>query len=487
MLPSPLASAAPLALQALRCISTSSSAAAAAPALASKGLFSASRVDVPLTEALPTAPPFGKSSIPSVAPKLQSTELAGHKLVAIDSPGPVTCVTLALSAGPDALGSSKVLQDLAFKASANRTTFRITRELEKIGAAASVAAGRDHLALSISAPKLHAPEVTELLLDTVLNAKLNYWEVQEAIASAKAKLAAARQDPAVVVADALHRAAFDGGLGLPLHPDPSALDHLDGDHLKAYLSAALAPGSAVLAAAGVGLEDFSSLAGPLLSAAGGGGAKKAAAPTSTYAGGALSVLSGASEGLVHLGLAFEAKGGRADAKGAAAAAVAKALLDGPGAALPHAGEGEGAPALAGYSGLYASTGLLGVVGAAPASQVRHTCLSRAVCGRGVRQGEGGDGHMNGSGGVGGLACCRWARRWTRRARSSRPWPRACPSPRSRPPSRWVFGGVGSVWGRPSEACAGGRRPPTSATPGRCIVRPPAACVCACARRALSWC
>jgi hypothetical protein len=46
---------------------------------------------------------------------------------------------------------------------------RLTRELEKYGASTSAFAGREHLGFSIRATKLQAAEVTEILLDSVLN------------------------------------------------------------------------------------------------------------------------------------------------------------------------------------------------------------------------------------------------------------------------------------------------------------------------------
>lgn len=46
---------------------------------------------------------------------------------------------------------------------------RLTRELEKYGAAASASAGREHIGYVIEGTKLQAAEITEMLLDSVLN------------------------------------------------------------------------------------------------------------------------------------------------------------------------------------------------------------------------------------------------------------------------------------------------------------------------------
>lgn len=52
-----------------------------------------------------------------------------------------------------------------------RTTFRLTRELEKYGATKSCSADREHIAYVVEGTSLQAAEVTEILLDAVLNQK----------------------------------------------------------------------------------------------------------------------------------------------------------------------------------------------------------------------------------------------------------------------------------------------------------------------------
>jgi hypothetical protein len=50
-----------------------------------------------------------------------------------------------------------------------RSTFRLTRELEKYGAASAALAGRESIAYGVEGTKLQAAEITEILLDAVLN------------------------------------------------------------------------------------------------------------------------------------------------------------------------------------------------------------------------------------------------------------------------------------------------------------------------------
>lgn len=52
---------------------------------------------------------------------------------------------------------------------ARRSTFRMTRELEKYGAASSCIAGREHIAYVVEGTCLQTAEVTEILMDAALN------------------------------------------------------------------------------------------------------------------------------------------------------------------------------------------------------------------------------------------------------------------------------------------------------------------------------
>lgn len=358
----------------VRHLSSSSAAAFGAPVVAAKpasgGLlaalgFGAARIDTPLSEALPSVPKPVGTSVPAAAPKLQTSVLAsGTKLAAIDTPSPLATIALVAEAGSvtetDATtGASKVLQAMAFKATANRSTFRMTRELEKIGATTVASAGRETTSFAISSVKMHTPEMVEVLVDSVLNAKYNYWEVAEALEVVKAQLADASADPAAVLTDVLHRAAFDGPLGQPTLVAPSALDGFTNATLKEYVAAALNPASIVLAGAGVGHEQFKTLANPLFAASAVPASKAAA---STYAGGALNVIG--SSPLAHVALAFEAQGGLSDAKAAAAAYVVKALLDGSRSVLPHA-EKESVSA---FAHLYSQTGIFGLTASGAPNQ-----------------------------------------------------------------------------------------------------------------------
>jgi processing peptidase subunit alpha len=200
-----------------RAYTTSQAAASYAPAIASKssgGVLSfitgGSRLDVPLNEPLQLVGDVKPNSPPAERPKLAVSEHHGVKVAAQDSAGPLASVAVYVNAGSanetaGTSGASKYLEYLGFKTTANRTTFRLTRELEKMGASASVQAGREATGFQVTTTKMALPEAVEVLLDSVCNARLSGWEVEDMLAKVQEDAAHALANPEVLVSEILHR------------------------------------------------------------------------------------------------------------------------------------------------------------------------------------------------------------------------------------------------------------------------------------------
>lgn len=363
----------------VRGLATSTPTAAAAPALLSSFFsFGGSRIDVPLSETLPavTTPPRG--SAPATKPSLQTSALAdGVKLATIDSVSPVSSLAVFVEGGaaaetPSTTGAAKVLAAVAFQATSNRSTFRLTRELEKIGASAYAKAGRDHIAFGVDFVRLNQREALEILSDAVFNARYTYWEVRDTLETVKEQLADALKNPSTVVTEVLHRAAFDGSLGNTVTVDPAALASFDNATLHEYVASIMAPSRVVIAGVGVDHAEVAGLAAPLIKVPSGG----AAPAGSKYTGGSMNVLTPTASA-VHLALGFEANGGVSDGKTAALAAIIKALLDEARPTLPYSRkEDEVFSTLTPFAHLYKSTGIVGLSASAPAGKA--SALADAV-------------------------------------------------------------------------------------------------------------
>eukprot|EP00200_Dunaliella_tertiolecta_P006013 CAMPEP_0202356414 /NCGR_PEP_ID=MMETSP1126-20121109/10888_1 /ASSEMBLY_ACC=CAM_ASM_000457 /TAXON_ID=3047 /ORGANISM="Dunaliella tertiolecta, Strain CCMP1320" /LENGTH=485 /DNA_ID=CAMNT_0048949165 /DNA_START=70 /DNA_END=1527 /DNA_ORIENTATION=- len=365
---------------------SSSSLAAEAPALASKASgsaggqslasmlgFGSTRIDTPLSEPLPWVPSPLRGTAPKAPPKLETGHLAsGMPAIAVDTPSPVSTVAIAFEAGSSSetehtRGASKVLAAMAFKATTNRTTFRLTRELEKIGATPASVSSRDHLTLGITALKMHAPEAFEMLLDSALNAKLSYHEFAEAVNLVQQQLRESARQPSSLIMDALHRAAYEGPLGLPMQLDPADLAHLDFGALREYYANVVKASRTVMASAGVGMQDMNKLANPLLPPSASAALVPSSTAGNTYVGGSLNVI--APSPLTHVAVAVEAKGGLSDPKAEAAAAVVRMLLDASRAVLPRTHrESDIFVSASAFSQMYSKTGLVGISAASTPGQ-----------------------------------------------------------------------------------------------------------------------
>lgn len=344
----------------------------AVPAVAvpqSGGLFGSKRVTTPLSEPLPGV--NLPNSVAPKAPELKTGTVGEVKAAALDVSGPNTCVALFVGGGasietPETAGASKLLEYMAFSATKARSTFRLTRELEKYGAASSCIAGREHIAYVVEGTCLQTAEVTELLLDAAVNQRLADWEVNDMLAKVEEDLEEAYSNPAVLAHELLHRAAFSGGLSNPLLPDPANLYALDGEALREYVASAFTAGNIAVTAAGLSLSQLQQVAGPMLSGLPSGPAPTS--PASTYTGGYLAAISPGAEPTI--AVAYEAKGGLSDIKATATAAVVKALLGaGTREAVPYQHKDADGPltSVTPLVQMYKSTGLVGVMGTTTSS------------------------------------------------------------------------------------------------------------------------
>ncbi|KAG1675874.1 hypothetical protein FOA52_001531 [Chlamydomonas sp. UWO 241] len=365
----------------VRAISSTSGTAAggavavAKPASSSGGLasllgFSSNRVTTPLSEPLPGVQLPLRAALPSAPAKLQTSEVAdGVTVASIGTVGPVSTIALIVRGGSSAetamtAGASKVLEAMAFKASADRSSFRVSRELEKLGAVAYAQADRDSITFAIDTIKLHTPEATEILLDTVLNARMAYHEVRDNIDLVKSELAKSLANPEFALNEVLHRVAYDGSLGQPLIVDPSAM-HLSTDTLAEFHASLMQPGNLMLAGIGAEHEELKGLATPLLSSGLKKGKAAVVAP-SVYVGGSANVV--ASSPLTHIALAFEAKGGLSDAKTAAMSAIAKMLFDESEGSVPWSAKESAVQGMSAFAHMYKSSGLVGIMACSMPSQ-----------------------------------------------------------------------------------------------------------------------
>lgn len=82
---------------------------------------------------------------------------------------------------PEAFGTTHLLEKMAFKSTANRSHFRLVREMEAIGGHVASCATREQTCYSYDALKTYVPQMVELLIDSVRNPVFLDWEVKEQV------------------------------------------------------------------------------------------------------------------------------------------------------------------------------------------------------------------------------------------------------------------------------------------------------------------
>ena len=250
-----------------------------------------------------------------------------------------------------------------------------------IGASLQASASREQMSYTVDVLKTHLPEATELLLDAALNPKFELHTLKSVVAKLKTDVTALQDDAPAQLMEALHAAAFEGGLGNPLVGTPAALDALTPDSLAQFVAENFTPPRLALAAAGASLSQLAAVAEPLLSSLPPG----APAPTQAdgvYVGGESRLRLGSAAGEAHIGLAFHFSGGWRDVPGATAVSVLQVLLGG-GSSFSSGGPGKGlysrlysrvlnrhawAHSCTAFHSLYNDSGIVGITASCPSAR-----------------------------------------------------------------------------------------------------------------------
>lgn len=197
--------------------------------------------------------------------------LHGARVGAMTSASPLATLSVCVEGGSSSerrLGVSRLLQHVFWKSTMHRSTFSLTRELDKIGAITHCNIGREYMAFSLEFLKPFAPDAAELLMDSVLCPAFKDWEIADLMQHAEAAAAARLRNPLAVVEDLLHKAAYDGPLGKTQLPDPASMSKLRPSDLLEFAGTNITPASMVVAAAGLDAGQVKALVMPLLEDAG---------------------------------------------------------------------------------------------------------------------------------------------------------------------------------------------------------------------------
>lgn len=180
-----------------------------------------------MTEKLPGIP----DPTPIEAPKPSDPQITtlsnGLRVVSQDMGGPVTSVALFVGAGSrhetsDTSGVSFLLERLAYKGSAQRSKFRMVRDIERTGALFNASASRETIAYAAESLRGKVPDVIPIIAESAYapfenNLQLGDPEWDNAVAEVKLQKDVAKsdienltKDPNTQLVEAIHGVAFHG-------------------------------------------------------------------------------------------------------------------------------------------------------------------------------------------------------------------------------------------------------------------------------------
>jgi len=292
--------------------------------------------------------PEGAKVVPTAFEKKTATLSSGVKVVACETAGQGSSLSLVVGSGSknessSEYGSALMLKTLAFKQTTERSDLKITRDLEDVGAFGDSNAGRESISYSVSFPPEAFDVSIEALAETVLCPKMPDWEVQDLKAVANIELDSATSSPSVVLSELVHAAAYgeDSALG---HTFYSPVTKINAGVLKGFQAANYVGSNMTLVGINLDLDILVGKAESAFASAPSGNA--APAPASPYVGGEMRVK--ADSPYTYVGLAYESYC-------PIGSAVVKAVLD----VKLASNRFSTAPFTASYS---PETGLLGVCG-----------------------------------------------------------------------------------------------------------------------------
>lgn len=201
--------------------------AAAEPGMLWKMAHGAFDPVVPMTSALPGVAPPDEIAPPPPGAAAVTALANGVRVASADNGGPVAAVGVFVGAGsrhetPYTAGATHLLEHVAFKGSAARSKYRMTRDVERTGGSFTAGASRDTLTYAAEFVRDKAPDVVSILAESATSPAIAVAdeaapeyapasaEVRAHIAAIKGELETYEADPSGRVTEAIHAAAFHG-------------------------------------------------------------------------------------------------------------------------------------------------------------------------------------------------------------------------------------------------------------------------------------
>ncbi|KAL8728355.1 MAG: hypothetical protein Q9181_005376 [Wetmoreana brouardii] len=193
----------------------------------------------------------------------ETGEINGIKFASRDLPGPTTQLVVVSRAGTRFQlypGFAEGLEKFAFKSTHKRSSLRITREAELLGAELFAYHSRENLVIGAKFLREDLPYFAELLGEVISKTKFSRHELhEEVIRVIKLNQKSTLANTGEMAINSAHGVAFHRGLGTPLHPTSSTpiTQYLHEKSLEKFSRAAYAKPNFAVVANGVSHDELS--------------------------------------------------------------------------------------------------------------------------------------------------------------------------------------------------------------------------------------
>jgi processing peptidase subunit alpha len=276
-----------------------------------EALFSRSKMPrVPLDVPFPGLPALDTQALKTY-PTEMTTLQNGLRVVSVNSNQPISSVSAFVDSGSRNEthannGISHFLEFIAFKSTSERSSFRLVREMLKLGVNAVCSTSREHTVFAADGLSEYTGEMVHTLADVIQNPIFEQSELVEAYAEYVEASKEREGQADLQIMEAIHAAAYHNNtVGLPLY-NPSNVKSFTREVLSTHIKNFYSSDRMVLS--GVGMEHAELVAmaekefGTLAKAA-----SPVAAEKAKYTGGDVR-LQRTEEQLAHVAIAFESGG-----------------------------------------------------------------------------------------------------------------------------------------------------------------------------------
>lgn len=197
-----------------------------------------------------------RASLPKQTPKVSKLP-NGLVVASLENYSPLSRVAVVYNAGSryEQAGSEGVthcLRTLSDLSTSKSTNFAITRNIQQIGGALQCTSTREHMLYSLECTRDALGVGVEYLGAFSGGPAFFEWELRDNIGRLKTDADQLNSQPDVATMEALHKAAFRGGLGNSLYANPDKISHLSAEGLRSYVESQYVPAN--MAVVGVGVD-----------------------------------------------------------------------------------------------------------------------------------------------------------------------------------------------------------------------------------------